>query len=78
MMDLNYFGTVNTVQALLPGMLDRGSGYIVNFSSGAGFLTIRLCSLRLQGRGSGFFGRPGCAQTHMQVRWSSPDTTPWL
>lgn len=38
MMDLNYYGTVHMVQALLPGMLARGSGYIVNFSSMAGFL----------------------------------------
>lgn len=38
MMDLNYFGTVHMVRALLPAMLERGSGYIVNFSSGAGFL----------------------------------------
>jgi 3-dehydrosphinganine reductase len=38
MMDLNYFGTVHMVKALLPEMLERGSGYIINFSSGAGFL----------------------------------------
>lgn len=38
MMDINYFGTVNMVKACLPAMLERGSGYIVNFSSGAGFL----------------------------------------
>ena len=38
MMDLNYFGIVHTVQALLPHMIARGSGYIVNFSSMAGFL----------------------------------------
>jgi 3-dehydrosphinganine reductase len=38
MMDLNYFGTVYMVKALLPAMLERGSGYIVNFSSGTGFL----------------------------------------
>jgi 3-dehydrosphinganine reductase len=38
MMDLNYFGAVHMVQALLPDMLARGSGYIVNFSSMAGFL----------------------------------------
>jgi len=38
MMDLNYFGTVHMVQTLLPAMLKRGSGYIVNFSSMAGFL----------------------------------------
>ncbi len=38
MMDLNYYGIVHMVQALLPSMLKRGSGYIVNFSSMAGFL----------------------------------------
>jgi 3-dehydrosphinganine reductase len=38
MMDLDYFGTVNMVKALLPGMLERGSGHIVNISSGGGFL----------------------------------------
>lgn len=38
MMTLNYFGTVHTVKALAPAMIERGSGYIVNFSSGAGFL----------------------------------------
>jgi 3-dehydrosphinganine reductase len=38
MMDLNYFGIVNMVQALLPAMLARGSGHIVNFSSIAGFM----------------------------------------
>lgn len=38
MMSLNYFGTVHTVKALLPSMLERGRGYIVNISSGAGFL----------------------------------------
>jgi len=38
MMSLNYFGTVHTVKALLSAMLERGRGYIVNVSSGAGFL----------------------------------------
>ena len=38
MMDIDYFGTVNMVKALLPGMLQRGSGHIVNISSIAGFL----------------------------------------
>ncbi len=38
MMDLNFFGTVHMVRALLPGMLARGSGHIVNFSSMAGYL----------------------------------------
>ena len=40
MMDLNYFGIVNTVLTFLPDMLERGSGQIVNFSSGAGFLAL--------------------------------------
>jgi 3-dehydrosphinganine reductase len=40
MMDVNYFGTVNVTKALLPGMIERGSGYIVNISSMAGFLGV--------------------------------------
>jgi 3-dehydrosphinganine reductase len=38
MMDINYFGTVNTIKAVLPGMMSRGSGHIVNISSVAGFM----------------------------------------
>lgn len=38
MMDVDYFGTINMVKALLPHMLERGDGYIVNISSAAGFL----------------------------------------
>ncbi len=33
MMDVNYFGTVYITQAVLPGMLRRGSGHIINISS---------------------------------------------
>jgi 3-dehydrosphinganine reductase len=40
MMDLNLHGTVNTVKAFLPGMLQRKSGHIVNISSIAGFLGV--------------------------------------
>lgn len=40
MMEVNYFGTVNVVKAVLPGMLGRGSGHMVNISSGAGFLGV--------------------------------------
>ncbi|HEX9013494.1 MAG TPA: SDR family oxidoreductase [Anaerolineaceae bacterium] len=38
MMEINYFGTVYAVKAVLPGMLKRGSGAIVTISSVAGFL----------------------------------------
>jgi 3-dehydrosphinganine reductase len=40
MMDINYFGTVHVVKAILPGMLERGSGHIVNISSIAGYLGV--------------------------------------
>jgi len=33
MMDVNYFGTVHVTKALLPGMIERGSGHIVNIAS---------------------------------------------
>ena len=36
-MDLNYLATVRGVQAVLPRMLARGTGYIVNTASFAGF-----------------------------------------
>jgi len=38
MMEVNYFGTVYVTKELLPAMLKRGSGYIVNISSIAGFV----------------------------------------
>jgi short-subunit dehydrogenase len=38
MMDTNYFGTVNCTKAILPGMLDRRSGTIVNVSSITGIM----------------------------------------
>lgn len=37
-MDVNYFGIVHTVAAVLPGMLERDEGDIVNFASLAGWL----------------------------------------
>lgn len=40
MMDVNYFGTVYAIQAVLPGMLTAGHGHIVNISSMAGYLNI--------------------------------------
>jgi 3-dehydrosphinganine reductase len=38
MMEVNYFGTVYITKEILPKMLKRGSGYILNISSIAGFL----------------------------------------
>jgi len=37
-MDIDYFGTVNMVRLLLPGMLKRGTGHIINVSSIAGVI----------------------------------------
>lgn len=36
MMDVNYFGMVHCTKRVLPGMLERGSGHIVNVASVAG------------------------------------------
>jgi 3-dehydrosphinganine reductase len=36
-MDVNLFGTVNTIHILLPSMIARKSGYIVNMSSVGGY-----------------------------------------
>ncbi|MHB1342971.1 MAG: SDR family oxidoreductase [Thermoleophilia bacterium] len=40
MMEVNYLGTVHVTKAVVPGMIARGSGYIVNMSSIAGFLGV--------------------------------------
>lgn len=40
MMEVNYFGTLHTVKAVLPGMLGRGSGYLVNIASLAGLVGV--------------------------------------
>ncbi len=37
MMDLNFFGTVNVIKAIVPAMIPRRSGHIINISSIAGF-----------------------------------------
>jgi 3-dehydrosphinganine reductase len=40
MMEVNYFGTLNVIKALLPGMIQRKSGHIVNVSSLAGMFAV--------------------------------------
>jgi 3-dehydrosphinganine reductase len=40
LMDINYFGTVHVLKHLVPKMVKRGSGQIVNISSQAGFLGV--------------------------------------
>jgi len=39
-MNVNYFGTVNIIKAVLPAMLEKKTGLIVNISSVSGFLGI--------------------------------------
>jgi NAD(P)-dependent dehydrogenase (short-subunit alcohol dehydrogenase family) len=41
-MDINYGGTVNLAKAVLPGMLERRSGNMVNFASMAGWMPALL------------------------------------
>ncbi len=36
-MDVNYYGTLNAIRAVAPGMVKRGSGIITAISSGAGY-----------------------------------------
>jgi 3-dehydrosphinganine reductase len=37
MMETNYFGLVNMIKAVIPGMIQRKAGHIINISSVAGF-----------------------------------------
>ena len=54
MMDVNYFGTVNVVRAVVPAMIERGAGSIVGVSSAAGLV--------------GVFGYTAYAPTKFAVR----------
>jgi len=38
MMDVDFFGVLHVIKAVIPGMIARQSGHIVNISSGAGFV----------------------------------------
>ena len=40
LMEVNYFGTVYTTKAVLPGMIERGSGSIINISSMAAIISL--------------------------------------
>ena len=40
MMDVNYFGVVNVTKVIIPYMIARGSGQVVNISSEAGFIGV--------------------------------------
>jgi 3-dehydrosphinganine reductase len=40
LMQVNYFGTVYVTMAVLPAMMERGSGHIINISSMAGYLGV--------------------------------------
>ncbi|HEX7619563.1 MAG TPA: SDR family oxidoreductase [Anaerolineales bacterium] len=40
LMRVNYFGTVYVTTAVLPAMLERGSGHIINISSMAGYMGV--------------------------------------
>lgn len=38
MMDVNYFGALHLIMAVVPGMIERRSGHLVNVSSGAALI----------------------------------------
>lgn len=38
MMDVNYFGALHVIEAVVPGMIERRSGHIVNVASGAAII----------------------------------------
>ncbi len=54
LMNINYYGTVHFLKILVPGMIERGSGTILNISSQAGF--------------AGIFGYSGYSASKYAVR----------
>jgi 3-dehydrosphinganine reductase len=40
LMDINYYGTLHVLKILIPQMIERGSGTLVNISSQAGFVGV--------------------------------------
>ena len=40
LMDINYFGTLHVLKVLIPRMIERGSGTVVNIASQAGFVGV--------------------------------------
>lgn len=40
LMDINYYGTLHVIKSLIHGMIERGTGTIVNLSSQAGFIGV--------------------------------------
>lgn len=54
LMNINYYGTLHVLKVLVPGMIDRGSGTILNISSQAGF--------------AGIFGYSGYSASKYAVR----------
>jgi len=54
LMDVNYFGTLHTIRAVLPFLKKRGSGFIVNICSSAGLVS--------------FFGYSGYAASKFAIR----------
>jgi len=43
--DVNVFGVMNTIRAILPHFRERGEGMVINISSGAGRFTLPIISL---------------------------------
>lgn len=79
MMDINYFGTVNTVKSILPFMIERSAGKIVNICSMAGFLGIygytAYCGSKFAVRGFSDALRSELKRYHIQVSLVFPPDT---